>query len=223
MRVEAGGHDSLLSDFPTPYLTHVDIVEAGLLSIDSDVLSAASTVESARFMNNRIAYIDADAFRLAATVAGSSFRQDERGCGCTQPSFVPRPIHACAAFQSSLFFLAEVPRPELQLTHRGAPGFPRPHVGPRLAQPSQVRPTSHSTVKSKGRPGKGDRVTAQRARCSSRLDSHRDALSIEKGRLNPTETAPLFLLQRKRSSLLIAAMATFFISVDLAPLQQGKI
>ena len=154
MRVEAGGHDSLLSDFPTPYLTHVDIVEAGLLSIDSDVLSAASTVESARFMNNRITHIDADAFRLAATVAGSSFRQDERGCGCTQPSFVPRPIHACAAFQSSLFFLAEVPRPELQLTHRGAPGFPRPHVGPRLAQPSQVRPTSHSTVKSKGRPGR---------------------------------------------------------------------
>ena len=67
MRVEAGGHDSLLSDFPTPYLTHVDIVEAGLLSIDSDVLSAASTVESARFMNNRITHIDADAFRLAAS------------------------------------------------------------------------------------------------------------------------------------------------------------
>ena len=52
-----------VSDFPTPYLTHVDIVDAGLLSIDSDVLSAASTVESARFMNNRITHIDADAFR----------------------------------------------------------------------------------------------------------------------------------------------------------------
>ena len=57
-----------VSDFPTPYLTHVDIVEAGLLSIDSDVLSAASTVESARFMNNRITHIDADAFRFVSVI-----------------------------------------------------------------------------------------------------------------------------------------------------------
>ena len=75
IHIKAGGHDSFLSDFPTPYLTHVDIVEAGLLSIDSDVLSAASTVESARFMNNRITHIDADAFRLAASIAASSFRR----------------------------------------------------------------------------------------------------------------------------------------------------
>ena len=58
----------MISDFPTPYLTHVDIVEAGLLSIDSDVLSAASTVESARFMNNRITHIDADAFRFVSVI-----------------------------------------------------------------------------------------------------------------------------------------------------------
>ena len=71
-------------------------MEAGLLSIDSDVLSAASTVESARFMNNRITHIDADAFRLAA----SSFRR-----AWLYLRFVPQPIqapHFRVHFSSSL-------------------------------------------------------------------------------------------------------------------------
>jgi len=54
---------SCYADFPVPYITHVDMVEAGLESLDSDVLVASSTIESARFMNNRIANIDEDAFR----------------------------------------------------------------------------------------------------------------------------------------------------------------
>ncbi len=51
-------------DFPVPYMTHVDVVSSGLESLDSDVLAAASTIESARFMSNRIAHVDQDAFRL---------------------------------------------------------------------------------------------------------------------------------------------------------------
>ena len=46
-----------------PYITHVDIVEAGLESLESDVLSVATTIESARFMNNKISHIQDDAFR----------------------------------------------------------------------------------------------------------------------------------------------------------------
>lgn len=53
----------LIADFPVPYMTHVDVVEAGLESLDADVLGVASTIESARFMNNRIGHIDNDAFR----------------------------------------------------------------------------------------------------------------------------------------------------------------
>ncbi len=44
-------------------MTHVDVVSSGLESLDSDVLAAASTIESARFMSNRIAHVDQDAFR----------------------------------------------------------------------------------------------------------------------------------------------------------------
>ena len=51
------------SDFPVPYITHVDVVDSGLESLDSDVLAVASTIESARFMNNKISHIDDNAFR----------------------------------------------------------------------------------------------------------------------------------------------------------------
>ena len=52
-----------VSDFPVPYITHVDIVDSELSVLDSDVFSVATTIESARFMNNRLAHIDEDAFR----------------------------------------------------------------------------------------------------------------------------------------------------------------
>ena len=41
----------------------MDVVGAGLKVLEGDTLSAASTIESARFMNNKIAKIDQDAFR----------------------------------------------------------------------------------------------------------------------------------------------------------------
>ena len=56
-------HYVCVSDFPVPYITHVDIVEAGLDSLESEVLSVATTIESARFMNNKISHIQDDAFR----------------------------------------------------------------------------------------------------------------------------------------------------------------
>ena len=63
-----------LPDFPVPYITHVDIVEAGLESLESEVLSVATTIESARFMNNKIGHIQDDAFRwvLGSMTLGES-------------------------------------------------------------------------------------------------------------------------------------------------------
>ena len=44
------------------HVTHLDVVGAGLEVLENNVLSSA-TIESARFMNNKISYIEADAFR----------------------------------------------------------------------------------------------------------------------------------------------------------------
>ncbi|XP_059082371.1 chaoptin-like isoform X2 [Tigriopus californicus] len=50
-------------DFPVPYIIHLDMVESGLEVLEANVMSTASTIESARFMNNRISHIDDNAFR----------------------------------------------------------------------------------------------------------------------------------------------------------------
>lgn len=52
-----------VADFPVPYIIHLDMVESGLEVLEANVLSTASTIESARFMNNRISHIDDNAFR----------------------------------------------------------------------------------------------------------------------------------------------------------------
>ena len=44
-----------------PYLTHIDVVEAGLEVLEVGKIKSA-TVESLRFMNNRIRIIDDDLF-----------------------------------------------------------------------------------------------------------------------------------------------------------------
>ena len=46
---------------PVPYLTHRDVVEAGLEVLEADRIQSA-TVESLRFMNNRIKIIDDNMF-----------------------------------------------------------------------------------------------------------------------------------------------------------------
>ncbi len=52
------------ADFPAPYITHVDVVDAGLVALDSDLLGGSSAaIKSARFMSNKIARVDEDAFR----------------------------------------------------------------------------------------------------------------------------------------------------------------
>ena len=49
------------SDIPVPYLTHIDIVDAGLEVLEQDQIKSA-TVESLRFMNNKIKIIDNNMF-----------------------------------------------------------------------------------------------------------------------------------------------------------------
>ena len=44
-----------------PYLTHIDVVEAGLEVLEADRIQSA-TVESLRFMNNRIKIIEDNMF-----------------------------------------------------------------------------------------------------------------------------------------------------------------
>ena len=46
---------------PVPYLTHIDVVEAGLEVLEAGRIQSA-TVESLRFMNNRIKIIDDNMF-----------------------------------------------------------------------------------------------------------------------------------------------------------------
>ena len=48
-------------DIPVPYLTHIDVVEAGLEVLEVGKIKSA-TVESLRFMNNKIRIIDDDLF-----------------------------------------------------------------------------------------------------------------------------------------------------------------
>ena len=49
------------SEMPVPYLTHIDVVEAGLEVLEAGRIQSA-TVESLRFMNNRIKIIDDNMF-----------------------------------------------------------------------------------------------------------------------------------------------------------------
>ena len=50
------------SDFPVTKMKNLDITDAGLQLLENNIVSS-STIESARFTNNRITYIEADAFR----------------------------------------------------------------------------------------------------------------------------------------------------------------
>ena len=50
------------SDFPVAKIKNLDIIDAGLELLENNVVSSNS-IESARFTNNRITYIEADAFR----------------------------------------------------------------------------------------------------------------------------------------------------------------
>ena len=43
-------------------LSHLDMVNADLILLENNIVSSAP-IESARFMNNKISYIEADAFR----------------------------------------------------------------------------------------------------------------------------------------------------------------
>ena len=52
------------ADFPVARLSHLDMVGAGLLHLENNIVSSAP-IESARFMNNKITHIEADAFRYA--------------------------------------------------------------------------------------------------------------------------------------------------------------
>ena len=52
---------ALISDIPVPYLTHIDVVDAGLEVLESGQIKSA-TVESLRFMNNKIKIIDDNLF-----------------------------------------------------------------------------------------------------------------------------------------------------------------
>ena len=49
-------------DFPIPGVTHMEIVEAGLVVLENDAISPV-TVESVRLMRNQISAIEVDAFR----------------------------------------------------------------------------------------------------------------------------------------------------------------
>ena len=49
-------------DFPIPGVTHMEIVEAGLVVVENDAISPV-TVESVRLMRNQISAIEVDAFR----------------------------------------------------------------------------------------------------------------------------------------------------------------
>ena len=53
---------SLLSHFPIPGVTHLEIVEAGLQVLENDVIGPV-TIESIRLMKNQISSIEEDAFR----------------------------------------------------------------------------------------------------------------------------------------------------------------
>ena len=48
-------------EIPVPYLTHIDVVEAGLEVLEVGRIKSG-TVESLRFMNNKIWIIDDDLF-----------------------------------------------------------------------------------------------------------------------------------------------------------------
>ena len=49
-------------DFPSGQTTHVDLVNAGLEVISNNALSGTS-LESVRFLDNKISFIDPEAFR----------------------------------------------------------------------------------------------------------------------------------------------------------------
>ena len=50
------------SDFPVTKVKNLDIIDAGLELLENNIVSS-NTIESARFTNNHITYIEADAFR----------------------------------------------------------------------------------------------------------------------------------------------------------------
>ena len=53
---------TFITDFPVTRIKSLDIVDAGLEVLGNNVVSS-DTIESARFTNNRITYVEADAFR----------------------------------------------------------------------------------------------------------------------------------------------------------------
>lgn len=59
-----------IPDIPVPYLTHIDIVDAGLEVLESGQIKSA-TVESLRFMNNKIVIIDDNLFGSISTTLRS--------------------------------------------------------------------------------------------------------------------------------------------------------
>ena len=54
-------------DFPSGQTTHVDLVNAGLEVISNNALSGTS-LESVRFLDNKISFIDPEAFRSALSI-----------------------------------------------------------------------------------------------------------------------------------------------------------
>ncbi len=49
-------------DFPSTQITHIDLVSAGLEVLGNNVLSG-SGLESVRFLDNKISFIEQDAFK----------------------------------------------------------------------------------------------------------------------------------------------------------------
>lgn len=50
-------------DFPATKVKNMDIIDAGLEVLENNLMVSSNTIESARFTNNHITYIEADAFR----------------------------------------------------------------------------------------------------------------------------------------------------------------
>ena len=51
------------SDFPAKQVKNMDIIDAGLEVLENNMMASSNSIESARFTNNHITHIEADAFR----------------------------------------------------------------------------------------------------------------------------------------------------------------
>ena len=49
------------SEIPVPYLTHIDVVDAGLEVLENGIITSV-TIESLRFMNNKIKIVEDNIF-----------------------------------------------------------------------------------------------------------------------------------------------------------------